>query len=57
MQKKPLYEAVELGYGSIEIDVCLDQNNRIKVAHTPWFLSHKKTIEEMYLDPIIKMIQ
>lgn len=57
MQKRPLYEAIELGYGSLEIDVCLDKHNQIRVAHSTVFLSSKKTIEEMYFDPIVKMIK
>lgn len=57
LQKRPLFSAVELGFGSIEIDVCLDKNNQIKVAHNPIMLASKKNIEEMYLDPIASMIQ
>ncbi len=57
MQSRPLYTAIELGYGSIEIDVCLDKNNQLKVSHDPVVLSSKKTIEEMYFEPIVKMIE
>lgn len=56
LQKRPLFQAIELGFGSIEIDVCLDKYHNIRVAHDPIFLSTKKTIEEMYFDPIVKMI-
>jgi hypothetical protein len=56
LQKRPLLDAVELGFGSIEIDVCLDQHNELKVAHIPWFLGGKKNIEELYFKPIAKMI-
>jgi hypothetical protein len=57
LQKRPLLDAVELGFGSIEIDICLNQHNELKVAHIPWFLGRKKNIEELYFEPIAKMIE
>jgi hypothetical protein len=57
LQKRPLYEAVELGYGSIEIDICLTGKKELKVAHIPWFLSGKKEVDELYFAPIVKMIE
>lgn len=57
LRNRPLFSAIELGFGSIEIDVCLDKNNQIKVAHNPVMLGAKKSIEEMYLDPIASMVQ
>jgi len=57
LQKRPLYQAIELGYGSIEIDICLTHTTKeLKVAHIPWFLSGKKNIEELYFAPLAKMI-
>jgi len=56
LQKTPLMEAVNLGFGSIEIDICLTKKNELKVAHIPWFLSGKKDVEELYFAPIAKMI-
>jgi glycerophosphoryl diester phosphodiesterase len=56
LQNRPLYQAVELGFGGIEIDICLTQKKELKVAHIPWFLSGKKDIEELYFKPIAKMI-
>lgn len=57
LKSRPLYNAIELGFGSVEIDVCLDKNNQIKVAHNPVCLSAKKTIQELYLDPIASLIE
>jgi len=57
LQKRPLYEAIELGFGSIEIDICLTNKKELKVAHIPWFLGRKKDIEELYFAPIAKMIE
>ena len=57
LQERPLYEAVELGYGSIEIDICLTDKKELKVAHVPWFLGGKKEVEELYFAPIAKMIE
>jgi hypothetical protein len=57
LQKRPLYEAIELGYGSIEIDICLtDKKKELKVAHIPWFLAGKQEVDELYFAPIAKMI-
>jgi len=55
MHKRPLFEALENGFTSIEIDVFL-HNGELKVAHEPIDLDGKKTIEEFYLDPIKKVI-
>lgn len=52
----PLFDALDNGFKSIEIDVCLDGNN-LKVAHTPVFLSFKKTLEELYLNPLREWIR
>jgi hypothetical protein len=57
LQKRPLYEAIELGFGSIEIDICLTGKKELKVAHIPWFLAGKKDIDELYFTPIAKMIE
>lgn len=57
LQKRPLYEAIELGFGSIEIDICLTNKKELKVAHIPWFLGGKKDIDELYFAPIAKMIE
>lgn len=55
MHNRPLFEALENGFTSIEIDVFL-HNGELKVAHEPIDLDGKKTIEELYLDPIKKVI-
>lgn len=55
VHKQPLYDALANGFTSIEIDVYLHQG-QLKVAHMPFGLKNKKTIQEMYLDPIAKLI-
>lgn len=57
LQNRPLYESIELGFGSIEIDICLTNKKELKVAHIPWFLDGKKNVEELYFAPIAKMIE
>ena len=53
---RPLFEALENGFTSIEIDVYLHQGE-LKVAHLPFGLDKKKNIQQLYLDPIKKVIE
>lgn len=52
---RPLFQALENGYTSIEIDVFLHKGKLI-VSHIPVGLDLKKTIEQLYLEPIKKVI-
>ncbi len=56
VHKRPLLEAVENGFTSIEIDVYL-HHDRLVVSHVALGLNRKKTIEELYLNPIKKIIE
>lgn len=56
MHKRPLFEALESGFTSIEIDVFL-HNNDLIVSHTATGLDKKMNIEEEYLKPIQKIIR
>jgi hypothetical protein len=55
MHKRPLFEALENGFTSIEIDVFL-HNNDLVVSHTAAGLDKKQDIEELYLKPIQKIM-
>lgn len=55
VHSRPLFEALENGFTSIEIDVYL-HNGELKVSHLPLDLNGKKNIEELYLSPIQKVI-
>ena len=55
MHSRPLFEALENGFTSIEIDVFL-HNNELKVAHVGVGLDKKQNIQQLYLDPIKKII-
>lgn len=55
VHKRPLAEALENGFTSIEIDVFL-HNGELKVAHVPLGLGKKKNIQQLYLDPIRRII-
>lgn len=56
VHKRPLEEALENGFTSIEIDVFLHKG-QLKVAHVPLGLDDKKTLEELYLEPIAKRVR
>jgi hypothetical protein len=51
--KRPLQDALEHGFCSIEADVFLS-NGKLLVAHTPFQLDPEKTLEALYLDPLRK---
>jgi len=53
---RPLFEALENGFTSIEIDVYM-YRGELKVSHLPVDLDKKKNIEQLYLDPIKKVIE
>lgn len=53
---RPLLEALENGFTSIEIDVYL-HNGELKVSHLPFGLKSKKTIQQLYLEPIKNIIE
>lgn len=50
-QAKPFWEAANLGYRSIEADIWL-YNGELVVSHDKKDLAHKKTLKEMYLEPL-----
>lgn len=56
MNDRPLMDALDLGFTSIEIDVCLYKNS-LRVSHNPVFLSLKHTLQELYLDPLVRRIE
>lgn len=54
-QKRPFYGAYELGFGSIEADVFL-QNGELYVAHNLKDISPERTLKALYLDPLLKVV-
>jgi hypothetical protein len=54
--KRPLFEALENGFTSIEIDVYI-HNDDLIVSHAAVGLDSKPDIENLYLKPIQKIIQ
>lgn len=56
MNHRPLMDALDLGFTSIEIDVCLYKNS-LRVSHNPVFLSCKHTLQELYLNPLVRRIE
>lgn len=53
--KVPLFDALEKGFTSIEIDV-YSYKNQLVVSHLKWNLKRKPTLEELYLRPLQKRI-
>lgn len=56
IHKRPLQEALENGFTSIEIDVFLHKG-KLVVAHVPLALDSRKTLEQLYLEPISKRVK
>jgi len=56
LHKRPLFEALELGFGSVEADVFL-QGNELRVAHTVFDLRRERTLKALYLDPLKSWIR
>ena len=54
--KIPFYEAFNLGFGSIEADVYLI-NNELYVAHEKAKIDSSRTLKKLYIDPILTEIQ
>lgn len=46
---RPLYDALEHGFTSVEVDVYL-VNNQLLVAHDPTQLQPDRTLQSLYLD-------
>ena len=55
-QDRPLYEALENGFTSIEIDVHSYRGKAV-ISHDDEDLGSKPTIQELYLDPLSKIIK
>jgi len=56
LHKRPLIDALELGYTSIEIDLYYVYR-RAKVSHTPLFLSLKPRLKPLYFNPLREIIK
>jgi hypothetical protein len=54
--KRPLYEALENGFTNIEADIFLEDDNLI-VAHVFPFLRESKTLERLYLKPLLERVR
>jgi hypothetical protein len=51
--KRPLLDALECGFCSVEADIFL-RDGRLLVGHTPSSLKPDRTLESLYLDPLNK---
>jgi hypothetical protein len=56
LHKRPLLDALELGFTSIEIDLYYIYK-RAKVSHTPILLCLKPQLKPLYFDPLREMIR
>lgn len=55
-QDRPLSDALALGYTSIEVDIH-PKKSELKVSHIRFRLKSKKTLEELYLNPLDSIIE
>jgi len=55
LQKRPLKDALENGFCSVEADVFLHKG-KLHVAHTFIEISENKTLKELYLNPLKKRV-
>ncbi|SEO96980.1 Glycerophosphoryl diester phosphodiesterase family protein [Mucilaginibacter sp. OK283] len=53
--KRPLYDALDNGFTNIEADVYL-RNNKLIVAHILPFFKKQRTLERLYLAPLMECI-
>jgi hypothetical protein len=54
--KRPLFEALEHGFCSVEADVFL-RDGRLLVGHTGFDLRPERTLESLYLDPLRQRVR
>lgn len=52
LQPVPLKRALELGLGSIEADIYLE-DDELRVGHERWQLRKGRTLQSMYLNPLL----
>lgn len=55
LHARPLFEALANGFTSIEADIFLYENE-LKVSHLGLALNQSKTLEELYLKPLYKIV-
>jgi len=55
-RERPLFDALDYGFTSIEVDVYWD-NGRMVVTHDDKDLDKKPTLEELYLEPLQQIIK
>jgi hypothetical protein len=53
--KRPLFDALDNGFTSVEADVYL-RDGKLLVGHTPFDLRKDRTLESLYLDPLKKRV-
>lgn len=52
LHSKPLLDALEQGFCSVEADIFLGQNNALLVGHTKQELKSERTLEALYFNPL-----
>ena len=54
--KRPLYDALDNGFTYVEADIYL-RGNKLIVSHILPFLKKKRTLEELYLKPLLEYVK
>ena len=53
--KHPLYDALDNGFTNIEADIFL-KDNKLIVAHIFPYFKHNRTLEKLYLEPLLERV-
>lgn len=56
LQQRPLWDALENGFTSIEIDLYTASDSSLRVSHLPFSLNAKPTLDALYLRPLKQWI-
>lgn len=56
LRRRPLMEAIDAGLCSVEADVFLI-DGELRVGHETWMLRQGRTLESMYLDPLLARVR
>ena len=55
-QKRPLFDALDNGFFSVEADIFL-RDGDLPVAHSPFEIKKSKTLKTLYLEPLRQIVQ
>lgn len=57
LHRRPLFDALEQGFCSVEADIFLGENDALLVGHTRQELKADRTLESLYLKPFLALVK